>query len=185
MLNHEFATWLQGYLAIRAPGTLDPKQARIILNHLNLVKAVEGSLSQGNAAIFKVVSESLRATDGCPAVLAEQVFNLLPPEQQLSGEVELAYWIQGALEIGGHTPFTLQECQIIAAKTDRMDYINEFAFYIIRQMGLIALFPQKKIIYFSEVVQRLHNMFLHDIDPTYAGDQDFFGKIHQGKIEGV
>jgi hypothetical protein len=59
MKNPEFVVWLQGYIELCDDDAIDIKKLRIIRNHLNLVKAVEGELSDINTQFFDLVSSCL------------------------------------------------------------------------------------------------------------------------------
>ena len=56
MRNYEFVVWLEGYLDLCPAGDLDAKKLRIIRNHLNLVREVEGQLGPLNAGIYDLIS---------------------------------------------------------------------------------------------------------------------------------
>lgn len=59
MNNYDFVVWLEGYLDLCPTDAFDAKKTRIIRNHLNLVKTVEGELGPFNAEIYKVISTYL------------------------------------------------------------------------------------------------------------------------------
>jgi hypothetical protein len=47
--NAEFRVWLKGYFELADADTpLNPQQAQVIINHLNLAEAVEGKLDAQN-----------------------------------------------------------------------------------------------------------------------------------------
>jgi hypothetical protein len=56
MKNPEFVVWLQGYLELCEDDVIDRPKIRIIRNHLNLVKAVEGHLSELNETFYETTS---------------------------------------------------------------------------------------------------------------------------------
>jgi hypothetical protein len=57
MKNSEFIVWLQGYLELCPEDILDIRKLRIIRNHLNLVQAVEGQLSDLNQSYRTWISD--------------------------------------------------------------------------------------------------------------------------------
>ncbi len=59
MKNPEFVVWLQGYIELCEDDEVDIKKLRIMRNHLNLVKAVEGELSEFNTQFFDLISSCL------------------------------------------------------------------------------------------------------------------------------
>jgi len=59
MTNYEFVVWLEGYLDLCLDSVPDVRKLRIIRNHLNLVKAVEGSLGPLNTEIYELISEAI------------------------------------------------------------------------------------------------------------------------------
>ena len=59
MLNYEFVCWLEGYFDLCPEDRLDRKKLRILRNHLNLVKAVEGELGPLNTNIYDTISKYL------------------------------------------------------------------------------------------------------------------------------
>jgi hypothetical protein len=56
MLNYEFVLWIEGYIDLCPNSDLSSKKLRVIRNHLNLVKAVEGQLGDFNNTIFQNIS---------------------------------------------------------------------------------------------------------------------------------
>lgn len=59
MYNYEFVVWLEGYLDLCEKDVLTPKKLRIIRNHLNLVKVVEGTLGEFNTSIDRLISKAI------------------------------------------------------------------------------------------------------------------------------
>jgi hypothetical protein len=57
MKNYEFVVWLEGYLDLCPADRFDVAKLRIVRNHLNLVKAVEGELGPLNTEIFRYISD--------------------------------------------------------------------------------------------------------------------------------
>lgn len=58
MTNLEFRYWLKGFFVLENNSAgLTPRQFFIIDNHLNLVKAVEGQLSDDNKKIANLLAE--------------------------------------------------------------------------------------------------------------------------------
>jgi hypothetical protein len=92
--------------------------------------------------------------------------------------VEFAYWLQGAIEIG--LIDTFDERQILAIKRRINDVVarDRLVFTI---WLLINLAPPEAA--FREVREQLARTFVHDIDPTYDGDQEQFKVIHDGAAE--
>ena len=59
MKNYEFICWLEGYRDLCSDDRVTPKKLRILRNHLNLVRAVEGALGEINESIMQEISRLL------------------------------------------------------------------------------------------------------------------------------
>ena len=80
MKNSEFIVWLQGYLELCPDDVIDRRKIRIIRNDLNLVKAVEGELSELNRRFFEVTSTYLGPEERpIPADLPQTLYGMLLP----------------------------------------------------------------------------------------------------------
>lgn len=89
---------------------------------------------------------------------------------------EFAYWLQGALEIGEPESFTDEQIAIIrrriATATPQDSYAFTIAFVLDRCVHKDMM----------EVIKKLQNdIFIHDIDPSYEGDQEFLHAVHRGE----
>ena len=181
MHNYEFAVWLDGYRSIVGAGTLDRKQAFIIRNHLNLVKAVTGGLGDCNDILFNLVT--LYREDARDAHSTAVLFKIAPMIGRLQNETELAYWLQGAIEIGRLKELTGAQCDVVAKKIGVMAERKELASFVVEKVDCILGFPADAGDHFRSIADHLNSRFRHDIDPTYAGDQELFGAIHRGAAE--
>lgn len=80
MRNYEFVVWLEGYLDLCPDGDLNLKKLRIIRNHMNLVKEVEGQLGPLNTEIYRMISGSIDSgapPDGLQSALAAKISGFL------------------------------------------------------------------------------------------------------------
>jgi hypothetical protein len=62
MKNSEFIIWLQGYLEL-CDDSINKKKLRIMKNHLNLVKAVEGQLNDLNQIFYEKISNYIQGRE--------------------------------------------------------------------------------------------------------------------------
>ena len=92
--------------------------------------------------------------------------------------VQFAYWLQGALEIEEIT--TLSDLQITKIRKKLNDVIDRNG-YIQQIWLMLAILPPTEATIAIQQIQS--DIFIHDIDPTYDGDQEFFHAVHQGKAE--
>ena len=94
--------------------------------------------------------------------------------------VAFCYWLQGAIEIGEITTFTTEQAekisQLLAKKA-----IKDHNVFTLQTLLLLRSLPPE--IAFVHIHRELQQIFIHDIDNSYEGDQDFFHLVHQGKAE--
>ena len=84
--------------------------------------------------------------------------------------------MQGALEIGDLTAFSDQQIMLIRR---RLNDVKERTPYISTIWLTLAL--ADPVTAFEEIKKLQYDIFVHDIDPTYDGDQDQFMAIHNGE----
>ncbi len=97
--------------------------------------------------------------------------------RRLFSPVEFAYWLQGAFEIGEIETFTSAQIRCIQ---QRMNDIPEKDGYSLALWKVLATFPPGQA---TEILRyMLNEVFIHDIDPTYEGDQQFLRHVHDGDI---
>jgi hypothetical protein len=94
--------------------------------------------------------------------------------------VEFCYWLQGAIEIGGLTTFTPEQAALIRHVSRNARERNGFLIGI--GFALSHLSPGEAFVPINEDLQA---MFLHEIDPTYEGDQEHLLAVHRGETEPV
>ncbi len=90
---------------------------------------------------------------------------------------EFAYWLQGALEIGEIECLTREQVRRILR---RMNDIPVKDLYATMVWTVLATYPLEKATGMVQYIQE--QLFIHDIDPTYEGDQEFFHAVHRGEI---
>ena len=92
--------------------------------------------------------------------------------------VEFAYWLQGALEIADLQSLSEQQVMTIRRRINNVQSRNHYVSNIWLTLALLdapsALLEIKKI---------QHQKFIHDIDPTYDGDQEHFNAVHEGRAD--
>jgi hypothetical protein len=183
--NHEFVIWLDGFRSIVRAPEINRQQCFIIRNHLNLVKAVTGPLDAGNSAVFDLISGY--RSDVADTHSTETLFQMVPAVGKLDRRSSLAYWLQGANEIGELKEYSLEQCEAIAEKIEMVkeEERGELALFALNTVNAIRGFPPspdpKEC--FTRLAKFLNQTFRHDIDPTYEGDQEYFGKVHRGLVE--
>ena len=88
---------------------------------------------------------------------------------------EFAYWLQGAFEISGCGTLSEEQVEKIMQRLCSLKELDQHTFcngYILTHYEIESA---------SAGVRKLQNeLFVHDIDPSYAGDQDFFHAVHRG-----
>src|SRR5215467_10014036 len=89
---------------------------------------------------------------------------------------EFCYWLQGAIEIGGLETVSNDQAALIHEKLLTVAPHNVFTLTVFL---LLHYFPPQLI--FDEIRKELQTMFIHDIDPSYEGDQQYFHDLHVGK----
>lgn len=92
---------------------------------------------------------------------------------------EFAYWLQGAIEIGQVTSFDERMIVTIKRRINDVEKKDQFVFTTWLLLNLCA--PGDA---FPVMHEELQKKFIHDIDPTYDGDQSHFNRMHDG-IGGV
>ena len=90
--------------------------------------------------------------------------------------VEFCYWLQGAIEIGGVTSLTCEQERLILAQ---LMCVEPHSVFTLQTFLLLSYFPADAI--FGSIKEELQKVFIHDIDPTYEGDQQYFHDLHSGK----
>jgi hypothetical protein len=60
MTNDEFKCWINGYLTLSTEDFISIKQLVIIKNHINLVKAIEGSLDLNIEHFLSMIEENMK-----------------------------------------------------------------------------------------------------------------------------
>jgi hypothetical protein len=91
---------------------------------------------------------------------------------------QFAYWLQGALEI--EEIKTLSENQIAKIRQRLDDVVERDGYCSSIWLMLAILSPSKAT---DAIKQIQSDTFVHDIDPTYDGDQQFFHRLHYGEEE--
>jgi hypothetical protein len=92
---------------------------------------------------------------------------------------QFSYWLQGAIEIGGLTDFTPKQLETIVRRIGELTAHDAFTFAVLASIRYCA--GHKDL--FSVINQHLQAKFLHEIDPTYEGDQEFLLAVHRGDAE--
>ncbi len=92
--------------------------------------------------------------------------------------VHFAYWLQGALEIANLQGFSDAQVQTIRRRINDVENRDPDTQTI---WLMLALSPADEA--FPIIKQLQYEKFLHDIDPTYAGNQEFLCDIHDGKVK--
>ena len=91
---------------------------------------------------------------------------------------EFAYWLQGAIEIGEPEAFSDEQVALIrrrvSAVTNPDRYSFTIAFVLDRCVREDLMSVIKKIQY---------DVFVHEIDPSYEGDQQFLLAVHRGDVD--
>ena len=91
--------------------------------------------------------------------------------------VQFSYWLQGAIEIGGLTDFTPKQLETIVRRIGRVTRHDEFTFAVLATIRYCA--GHKDL--FAVINRHLQAKFLHEIDPSYEGDQEFLLAVHRGE----
>jgi hypothetical protein len=94
--------------------------------------------------------------------------------------VAFCYWLQGAIEIGEITTFTAEQAAIIRQALEKKA-IAEHNVFTLQSLILLRTLPPE--IAFVHIRRELQQIFIHDIDNSYEGDQQFFHLVHTGKAE--
>lgn len=88
------------------------------------------------------------------------------------------YWLQGAIEIGGLETLSRKQAGRVFRTLANMEKHNVFT---LQSLLLLGSMPPE--IAFVHINRELQKVFIHDIDNSYEGDQEFFHLLHQGKAE--
>jgi hypothetical protein len=94
--------------------------------------------------------------------------------------VDFCYWLQGAIEIADLRGYTKEQAAKIKETIRRVDKPNGF---VIGVNFALSFYPPEEA--FKKIHKDLQAIFVHDIDPTYEGDQAHLLAVHQGKEEPV
>lgn len=92
---------------------------------------------------------------------------------------EFCYWLQGAIEIGGMRRIDAAERREIQEKLNSLQYHVPFTFACQTTLAICGDDPRA----FTVIHDELQKMFLHEIDPTYEGDQEFLLAVHRGEVD--
>ena len=93
---------------------------------------------------------------------------------------EFCYWLQGAIEIGALDSVDRQKALMIIERLRTVERHNVFTLSSL--MMFVHYEPQSV---FKEVRKSLQEMFIHDIDPSYEGDQEYFHDLHKGLKQSI
>jgi hypothetical protein len=88
---------------------------------------------------------------------------------------DFAYWLQGAIEIGLLEGFDEQMILTIKRRINDVKAKDRFVFTTWLLLNLCT--PSDA---FAAINAELQKTFIHDIDPSYDGDQAHFQRIHDG-----
>lgn len=94
--------------------------------------------------------------------------------------VDFAYWVQGAIEIGEITTLSDKQVMMIRRRLNDIPKLDKFSGSVFLLLAMCT--PQEA---FDGINKELQKKFIHDIDPSYDGDQEFFNDVHSGKISKV
>jgi hypothetical protein len=106
----------------------------------------------------------------------------LPPGGATNGSsgsmtaTDFCYWLQGAIEIGGLQAPSAEQRDAILRQLLAVWPHDVFTLSSALLLRFYAL-PEA----FATVREELQKVFLHDIDPSYDGDQEFLQQLHEGK----
>jgi hypothetical protein len=103
--------------------------------------------------------------------------------------VEFAYWLQGYFEIEGSSSVLTQaqlssikeRAEKVQASRDQVELqAKSFVDYV---LGAISAVParrdeQARATVSQNIRQKLNDLFVHAIDPSYSGDQTHFNQTH-------
>ncbi len=90
--------------------------------------------------------------------------------------VAFCYWLQGAIEIGELTSFDRTQARWVLRTLSNLKTHNVFT---MQALLLIGSMPPERA--FKHIHRELQQIFIHDIDNSYEGDQEFLHLVHQGK----
>lgn len=89
---------------------------------------------------------------------------------------EFAYWLQGAIEIEGLSSLTSEQAQKVVEVAKQVEGNDPFVFFTKLMLSMQG--PAG----FDAINRELQKKFIHDIDPSYEGDQEHFHAIHRGEV---
>ena len=92
---------------------------------------------------------------------------------------DFAYWLQGAIEIEGLQGFTEEQIILIRRRLNNIPKKDSFSGTV---WLALSMYDAQKA--FDVINTELQKKFIHDIDPSYDGDQEHFQNVHDGKAEG-
>lgn len=101
---------------------------------------------------------------------------------------EFAYWLQGFFEINGSdAALTAAQAKAILAKTEKVELAQgnpqtlAFVAYAKGSLSTASRVASDELlkVVTDDLKTKLNAVFVHEIDPSYEGDQNQFGKIHR------
>jgi hypothetical protein len=100
----------------------------------------------------------------------------------IKNDQQLAYYMQGFFEISGTTDLSEKQARLLVSKILRMETKGEVAKNALIMLGLDDNLEFTKDLKEAgaNISEYLNSVFQHDIDPSYAGDQNKFQEIHDG-----
>jgi len=104
----------------------------------------------------------------------------------IKDDTQLAYYLQGYFELTGSTALNAPQARKIVSHILNMDTKGKVA-----QMVLAELAMNEKLEFTAtlndagaNISAALNDIFQHDIDPSYAGDQAVLQAVHGGPTHG-
>ena len=94
---------------------------------------------------------------------------------KIANDQQLAYWLQGYFEIAGTEDLSEDQFTAIANvanKVEKQGTLSHFILDLAVNNGKADNGPA--------LAKKLHEIFVHDIDPSYEGDQNQFNGLHNG-----
>lgn len=100
----------------------------------------------------------------------------------IKNDQQLAYYMQGFFEISGTTDLSEKQARLLVSKILKMETKGEVAKNTLIMLGLDdnLEFTNDLTEAGANISEYLNSVFHHDIDPSYAGDQNKFQDIHDG-----
>lgn len=115
---------------------------------------------------------------GQHTVLQQNAEFIVLPQLKLTPQ-EFCYWLQGAIEIGGMREINASVRSNILDKLLHLTCKHPFTFACQMTLELCGDDPRA----FTVIYEELQKIFLHEIDPTYEGDQHFLLAVHRGDVD--